>query len=101
MVLDFISDGFTGDFTRMTQSPAAVHKLGHFGYETDNYEATCNWYTSNFNFKPTDILHAPGKEDLDVATFFHLDLGVEYVDHHCLIRNRQAIAMLLAAVADC
>lgn len=72
----------------MIQSPAAIHKLGHFGYETDNYEATCAWYTTTFNFKPTDVLHAPGKEDLDVASCMHLDLGAEYVDHHCLLLMR-------------
>ncbi|KAK4502776.1 hypothetical protein PRZ48_006202 [Zasmidium cellare] len=78
-----------GEFTRMVQSPAAIHKLGHFGYETDNYEGTHAWYTSNFNLEPTDVLHTPGNESLDVATFFHLDLGDEYVDHHCFLLARR------------
>lgn len=72
----------------MVKSPAMIHKLGHFGYETDNYEDTCSWYTKHFNFRPTDVLHAPGNETTDVGTFFRLDLGQEYVDHHCLLLVR-------------
>jgi catechol 2,3-dioxygenase-like lactoylglutathione lyase family enzyme len=79
----------TGEFTRMIQTPAMVHKLGHFGYDTDNYEGTCDWYTSHFNFRPTDVLYAPHDESFDVATFFRLDLGQEYVDHHCFLVTRR------------
>ena len=25
----------------MSPGPAKIHKIGHFGYETDNYEKTC------------------------------------------------------------
>lgn len=28
----------------MEKGPAMVHKLGHFGYETDQYEAACEWF---------------------------------------------------------
>lgn len=73
----------------MTANPAFVHKLGHFGYETDNYEQTCQWYTQHFNFRPTDVLHLPSDPSLDVATFFRVDLGQEYSDHHCLLITRR------------
>ena len=66
-----------------------VHKLGHFGYDTDNYDETCNWYRSNFNIVPTEILYAPGNETLDVATFHRLDLGKEHSDHHCFLVTRR------------
>lgn len=72
----------------MVQSPAMIHKLGHFGYETDNYEATLEWYTSHFNFRPTDILYLPGNKSIDVAAFCRVDLGEEYSDHHCLLITR-------------
>jgi len=65
-----------------------VHKLGHYGYNTDQYEKTCEWYSQTFNLIPTDVLWAPGHEDVDVATFFRLDLGEEYVDHHCFLVAR-------------
>lgn len=83
-----------GDFTRMIESPAMIHKLGHFGYETDNYEATWQWYNRHFNLKPSDILYLPGNtsngnKEVDVATFFHLDLGPEYVDHHSFLLTRK------------
>lgn len=62
-----------------------IHKLGHFGYSTDNHANTCTWYSSNFNFKATDILHKPGDPSAEILVFYHLDLGVEYSDHHCLL----------------
>ncbi|KAK4551891.1 hypothetical protein LTR86_010792 [Recurvomyces mirabilis] len=63
-------------------------KARHFGYETDNYDNTCAWYTQLFNLTPTDVLWAPGNEALDVAKFFRVDLGEEYVDHHCFLLTR-------------
>ena len=36
----------------MTAGPAKVHKLGHFGYETDNYEETIAWYRSTSTCGP-------------------------------------------------
>ncbi|KAK4556985.1 hypothetical protein LTR86_005966 [Recurvomyces mirabilis] len=77
-----------GEFTRMQPGPAKVHKLGHFGYNTHNYEATLAWYQNNFNFTPTDVLYAPGKQDLEVAVFMRVDNGKTYVDHHCLLLAR-------------
>ena len=66
-----------------------IHKLGHFGYMSNNYDKTASWYTKHFNLVPTDVLHAPDNEDLKVATFFRLDLGEEYVDHHCFLLTRE------------
>ncbi|TKA64631.1 hypothetical protein B0A55_09312 [Friedmanniomyces simplex] len=77
-----------GEFTRMQEGPAAVHKLGHFGYNTDKFEETCEWYTKNFNIYPTDVLWAPSDKNLDVAAFYRLDRGKEFVDHHCLLIAR-------------
>ncbi|SPO04333.1 related to 2,3-dihydroxybiphenyl-1,2-dioxygenase [Cephalotrichum gorgonifer] len=74
-----------GIFNRMGNGPAKIHKLGHFGYMTDNYTATCAWYSDHFNFKPTDIVHKPGDPSAELMSFFHLDLGAEYSDHHCLL----------------
>lgn len=66
-----------------------IHKLGHFGYDTSNYEQTIKWYQDNFNLTPTDILHLPGQPKNDVATFCRLDLGREYSDHHCFLVTRR------------
>ncbi|KAK3112037.1 hypothetical protein LTR53_012102 [Teratosphaeriaceae sp. CCFEE 6253] len=77
-----------GDYTRMIDSPAMVHKLGHFGYETDNYDSTCAWHTKHFNFRPTDVLYAAANKSLDVATFFRVDIGKGYVDHYCFLITR-------------
>lgn len=74
-----------GVFNRAAAGPAMIHKLGHFGYATDNHANTCAWYSSNFNFKATDILHKPGDEAAEILVFYHLDLGAEYSDHHCLL----------------
>lgn len=65
---------------RMEKGPAPVHKIGHFGLCVTNYEQTFNFFTSNFNFKPSDIIY--NKEGKDITTFLHLDRGSEAVDHH-------------------
>ncbi|KAI2782550.1 glyoxalase family protein [Daldinia loculata] len=74
-----------GLFNRLDTGPAKIHKLGHFGYMTDNYTNTCAWYSTHFNFKLTDIVHVPGDPSKEIMSFFHLDLGPEYSDHHCLL----------------
>nr|OQO24356.1 hypothetical protein B0A51_06640 [Rachicladosporium sp. CCFEE 5018] len=77
-----------GEYTRMKEGPSLVHKLGHMGYTTDNWDATSAWYQQQFNFVPTDMLHAPGNTALDVAVFFRLDCGKTYVDHHNFLLAR-------------
>jgi hypothetical protein len=67
-----------------------VHKLGHYGFISTTFDEDIHFYTSNFNFVPSDILYAPGNEDVDVLTFLHLDLGTEYSDHHSLFLQRAA-----------
>lgn len=73
-----------GDFLRFTEAPAKVHKLRHFGLCVSNFKKTYDFYTTLFNFTPSDVLYVDelnGKKD--VAAFLHLDRGDEYVDHHC------------------
>jgi Glyoxalase/Bleomycin resistance protein/Dioxygenase superfamily len=65
-----------------------VHKLGHYGYVTTDFDSDFDFYTSNFNFVPSDVLYAPDNPELDVMTFIHLDLGGEYSDHHSLFLAR-------------
>lgn len=72
----------------MTSGPGLIHKLGHFGYTTSNYEETCQWYTQNFNFTPTDVLYSPKNHGQEVAAFMRFDLGKEFVDHHSLLIAR-------------
>ncbi|KAL1887192.1 hypothetical protein Sste5346_010367 [Sporothrix stenoceras] len=74
-----------GVFNRMGSGPAKIHKLGHFGYMTDNYKGTCDWYTSRFNFVASDVVVKPGEPDHELMSFFHVDLGKEYSDHHCFL----------------
>ena len=65
-----------------------VHKLGHYGYVSNDFDGDIQFYTGNFNFVPSDVLHAPDNPDMDVLTFMHLDLGEEYSDHHSLFLAR-------------
>ncbi|KAL5083549.1 hypothetical protein Trisim1_001361 [Trichoderma cf. simile WF8] len=69
-----------GTFQRFEKGPAIVHKLGHFGICTTNFEETFKFFTENFNFVPSDLVH--DETGRDVATFLHLDRGKEMVDHH-------------------
>lgn len=72
-------------FNRFTPGPAAVHKLGHYGYCVQDFQAQLDFYTHNFNFAPTDFLFAPVEgETKDVAVFMHVDRGDQPTDHHTL-----------------
>ena len=77
-----------GKFQRYHEGPALVHKLGHFGYVVPDFDNELAWYTSNFNFVPSNILYHWDFSNMDVLTFMHLDLGEEYSDHHCFFMQR-------------
>lgn len=65
-----------------------VHKLGHYGYICKDFDSEVEFYTTNFNFVPSDVLYPPENPDIDVMTFIHLDLGEGYSDHHSLFFSR-------------
>lgn len=85
-----------------------MHKLGHFGMCVTDFAKAYDFYTSRFNFVPSDVRtgpclnqssfsqgRAPGPNyyfllqlvyddtGRDITTFLHLDRGAEPVDHHC------------------
>jgi catechol 2,3-dioxygenase-like lactoylglutathione lyase family enzyme len=66
-------------FKRLQPGPAPVHKLGHYGCCVTDFAAAFEFYTTRFNFKPSDIVY---EGDRDITTFLHLDRGMEQVDHH-------------------
>lgn len=78
----------TGKFQRFHPGPALVHKLGHYGFVLARWDEEVAWYTGNFNFVPSDVQFEPNKEDFDVITFLHLDLGKRFSDHHTLFLSR-------------
>ncbi|KAG4428109.1 hypothetical protein IFR05_016412 [Cadophora sp. M221] len=59
-----------------------IHKLGHVGYVVDDLVANVDFYTRNFNFKPSDIMLGPAPEKKPMLLFLHLDRGQKYTDHH-------------------
>ncbi|KAH8197715.1 hypothetical protein TruAng_008132 [Truncatella angustata] len=77
-----------GKFQRYHTGPALVHKIGHFGYVVPDFDNELEWYTSNFNFVPSDVLYHWDFSNMDVMTFMHLDLGKEYSDHHVFFMQR-------------
>jgi hypothetical protein len=58
------------------------------GYVYRDFDNEIKWYTGNFNFVPSDILHHWDFSNMDVMTFMHLDLGKTYTDHHVLFLQR-------------
>lgn len=66
---------------RFKKGPAPVHKLGHFGLCVTDFKKAFEFYTTHFNFKPSDVVYDP-KTGADITTFCHLDRGSEWVDHH-------------------
>lgn len=67
---------------RFKKGPAPIHKLGHFGLCVTDYKKTYEFFTTNFNLKPSDVVYDPEKQE-DITVFLHLDRGQEMVDHHC------------------
>ncbi|GJN75819.1 hypothetical protein PLICBS_009925 [Purpureocillium lilacinum] len=72
-------------FQRFQTGPAAIHKLGHFGFVTTRFQELVKFYTSTFNITPSDFVYVPkdGKKEV-VTAFLHIDLGDKLVDHHTL-----------------
>ncbi|EXJ87574.1 hypothetical protein A1O3_04534 [Capronia epimyces CBS 606.96] len=70
-----------GRYQRFEKGPAPVHKLGHFGMCVTNFDKTFEFYTSRFNFYPSDLGHTP--DGKNVIVFNRLARGKELVDHHC------------------
>ncbi|KAL4772057.1 cytochrome P450 [Aspergillus nidulans var. acristatus] len=66
---------------RFKPGPAPVHKLGHFGMCVTDFARAYEFYTTRFNFKPSDLIHDEAGKD--VTAFLHLNRGRELVDHHC------------------
>ncbi|KAI1340072.1 Glyoxalase/Bleomycin resistance protein/Dihydroxybiphenyl dioxygenase [Xylariaceae sp. FL0016] len=77
-----------GNFQRYREGPALVHKLGHFGQVYRDFDTELEWYTSNFNLVPSNVLYHWDFSNIDVLTFMHLDLGKEYSDHHVMFMQR-------------
>ncbi|KAF2860303.1 trihydroxytoluene oxygenase, partial [Piedraia hortae CBS 480.64] len=72
-------------FNRFEVGPAAVHKLGHYGFCSQKFERQLDWYTRTFNFAPSDFLYVTdGEGKRDIGVFMHIDRGDEAVDHHSL-----------------
>lgn len=62
--------------------------MGHFGYNTSQFETLLTFYTATFNFNPTDLLYVEKDGDRKLVTMFaHLDLGETLVDHHSLFMS--------------
>ncbi|KAJ9161694.1 Glyoxalase/Bleomycin resistance protein/Dihydroxybiphenyl dioxygenase [Coniochaeta hoffmannii] len=68
-------------FRRFEKRPAPVHKLGHFGMCVTNYAKCYEFYSTFFNFYPSELVH--NDKGVDVTVFFRLNRGDELVDHHC------------------
>ncbi|KND93030.1 Metapyrocatechase 2 [Tolypocladium ophioglossoides CBS 100239] len=76
---------------RFKNGPAPVHKLGHFGMCVTDLASALKFYTTRFNFSPSDsnntncalykLIHDPSGKD--ITAFLHLDRDSELVDHHC------------------
>ncbi|KAJ5365230.1 Glyoxalase/Bleomycin resistance protein/Dihydroxybiphenyl dioxygenase [Penicillium concentricum] len=80
---------YTGDkarrreFNRFEPGPAGVHKLGHFGLCTQQFDELVKFYTSTFNLVPTDLLYIEKDgHKKNVSMFAHIDLGDTLTDHH-------------------
>ncbi|OQU94618.1 hypothetical protein CLAIMM_00952 [Cladophialophora immunda] len=70
-----------GKFQRFQMGPAPVHKWGHYGvsYPPGRYQDMVDWYTGHLSLAFSDKVTIGGEE---AVSFFHIDRGLEYTDHH-------------------
>lgn len=66
---------------RFQKGPSPIHKIGHFGLCVTDFAAVYKFYSTTFNLKASDLVYDP-KTGEDMTCFFHLDRGLEEVDHH-------------------
>ncbi|UQC77559.1 glyoxalase [Colletotrichum lupini] len=71
---------FFANSTYKSIGPAPVHKLGHFGACVTDFQQTYDFFTTRFNFIPSDLVH--DETGRNVTVFLRLDRGEELVDHH-------------------
>jgi len=69
------------EFQRFKKRPAPVHKLGHFGMCVTDFAKCYEFYTTYFNFFPSELVH--NDDGVNKTVFFRLNRGAEFVDHHC------------------
>jgi catechol 2,3-dioxygenase-like lactoylglutathione lyase family enzyme len=63
-----------------------IHKVGHIGYAVRDLDPSARFYTTHFNFKPTEVTSfGPPDKAWPGLMFFHIDLGQTYTDHHSLM----------------
>jgi hypothetical protein len=67
---------------RFKKGPVPIHKLGHFGFCVTDWDKAFEFYTTNFNLKPSELVFE-SDSGKNIMTFLHLDRGSEWVDHHC------------------
>jgi hypothetical protein len=78
-----------GDVRRVNKTvrspiaPALVGRLGHFVYQTANFEAMAEWYMRHIGIIPTDVQYL--EDGSPIVTFFRLDLGDQPADHHTFV----------------
>jgi hypothetical protein len=70
-----------GQFQRFKKAPAPVYKLGHVGMCVTDFPKQFEFYTTHFNFFPSELIYNDAGEVFN--TFCRLDRGEELVDHHC------------------
>ncbi|OAP57297.1 hypothetical protein AYL99_08035 [Fonsecaea erecta] len=70
-----------GKWQRFQPGPAPVHKWGHYGvsYPPGRHQDMVDWYTGHLALAVSDKVTIGGQ---DAVTFFHIDRGLEYTDHH-------------------
>lgn len=78
-----------GDIRRVNRTvrspiePALVGRLGHFVYQTNNFDVMAEWYMRHIGIIPTDVQYL--EDGSPIVTFFRLDLGDLPADHHTFV----------------
>lgn len=72
-----------GEFVRLAPAPSNVVRLGHVFLQSNEFEASVDFYTRLLGFKASDTYYA-GSPDNTIAAFLHCGLGLTWTDHHTI-----------------
>lgn len=72
-----------GRYQRPEYASSHIQRLGHLAVFSPAPQQTIAWYSENLGMRPSELIH-DGNEANVLASFMHLDKGLEWTDHHTL-----------------
>lgn len=74
-----------GTFQRPELGPSEVIRLGHSVLKVTDADDAAKWLSDTLGMLPSDILHVPDDENVNLGLFMRLNKGDRPADHHVML----------------